>query len=960
MNTGKSKQGVDVVNIKTPNSSGLSHNIFNSFEVNENGVIFNNSAEDTNTTIGGEVNANTNLTKGEEASIILGEVKSKLASNISGFMEVAGLKSDLIISNLNGINCNGCGFINVNRGVLTTGLPLIDEQGRLQSFTANSGSITIGKNGLNAKGAESLEIISPLLNLNGYIEGNDTSIILGGSIYNYNTKKAEKTSTNLESYPENVNSVISSSNFGGIYGSRIRLVNLEDKIGLQVDFKIKAENENIEIESKNLNIKEQGSLEANNNINIKAEQISNSGEILAQNELTIKGNSLNNYNTLSGYNVYLYTDSFINNEGANLNAFNNIYITGLNGQNASYVGNISANIKANNNIDIFTNTFENKLAWYDFKIAYGNWVQTKYYYLNSHTWNEGIKRRYREDRFYVQRHRNITYDFEGALSSDFYAGGNINIQAESIFNQNSSIKALGDINLNANVVQNINEHKEGYKEEESYTHRVVHYYKRDWIGKWQYEGIAYTKNTDFKHLGNTVNSFTQGTSASIIADGLINITTNYLQNGQEYAGIRAEYIDTNVIKGSNININASGSVVNNGLFKAEDGIDIFATGSVVNNGHMVTEDKTNIHANTIESYENERDALIISSENLASEMEDLAKQINKYKGKIYSLENKYLNQYDILANKFNLRMERLLFIDDELIALYRGDKILTNINIEAESITGKGGYFASDIINFGTDDLDLKAHEIQTYVHVKPSVIYKNKDTGKVCNESNKIECYSKVTIEQEGANGKGTTTIIDYNSIVVDSLIDNNYSYTSNLESFKLEARYLANFDVENNFTLSSSIIETPSLNINANNVVITAQSEKSFNTILKNNLLFDEKETNIIASSITSGSVNINTEGNFTLQGSKLEAGSLKVNSQDNIMISHLNNYNSWSYNTLGGYQEYGNSTSIAESNIIAGSIDFTSGNNTSIIASSVFGQNDASIGWVCKHSRRLQYLF
>ncbi|MBS1222269.1 MAG: cdiA2 2, partial [Proteobacteria bacterium] len=111
--------GVPLVNIQTPSAAGVSHNTYSQFDVSSQGVILNNARTNAATQLGGWVQGNPWLAKGT-ARVILNEVVSSNPSLLSGYLEVAGDKAQVIVANPAGITCSGCGFLNASRATLTT------------------------------------------------------------------------------------------------------------------------------------------------------------------------------------------------------------------------------------------------------------------------------------------------------------------------------------------------------------------------------------------------------------------------------------------------------------------------------------------------------------------------------------------------------------------------------------------------------------------------------------------------------------------------------------------------------------------------------------------------------------------------------------------------------------------------------------------------------------------------
>ena len=224
--------GVPLVNIATPNGSGLSHNKFSDFNVGTQGLILNNSRTIGQSQLGGMVVANPNLAASPEARLILNEVTSTNPSLLQGATEVHGARADYILANPNGITCNGCGFIGTPRATLTTGAPVLDPAtGALAGLSVDRGMVTIGAMGLDARQTDYFDIISRGLAINGVLHGQDVSVITGRNEVDYATRavKAVKADDGSEK-PE---FSIDSSALGGMYAGRIALEGTEAGVGVR-------------------------------------------------------------------------------------------------------------------------------------------------------------------------------------------------------------------------------------------------------------------------------------------------------------------------------------------------------------------------------------------------------------------------------------------------------------------------------------------------------------------------------------------------------------------------------------------------------------------------------------------------------------------------------------------------------------------------------------------------------
>lgn len=233
---GRNAQGavVPVVNIQTP-KNGVSHNIYQQFDVLAEGAVLNNSRQGAATQTVGNVSANPFLATGE-ARIILNEVNSASASRFEGNLEVAGQMADVIIANPSGINIKGGGFINANKAIFTTGKPQLNADGSIKQFTVDQGKITVSANpnskfglGGNNNDANYVDLYARALELSAELRAkNDIQVITGANdisadLQDTTAKTGTGTTPTL---------AVDVKALGGMYANNIYLVGTEKGLGV--------------------------------------------------------------------------------------------------------------------------------------------------------------------------------------------------------------------------------------------------------------------------------------------------------------------------------------------------------------------------------------------------------------------------------------------------------------------------------------------------------------------------------------------------------------------------------------------------------------------------------------------------------------------------------------------------------------------------------------------------------
>jgi filamentous hemagglutinin len=282
---GQAGNGVPIVNIATPNGSGLSHNQFHDYNVGAQGVILNNgTARTSSTELGGIIIGNPHLRNSGSAQTILNEVVGGSPSQLRGYTEVAGQSARVIVANPYGISCNGCGFINTPRVTLTTGKPMLDGNGRLERFQVGRGSVSIDGAGLNANNVDHFEIITRSAKINADIQANNLTIIAGRNDVNADSLSITARADDGSARPQ---LAIDSSALGGMYAGAIKLVGTETGVGVKLDGKLIASGGDIQLDA-NGQLSMADTSASRGAVNIKAASVDARGPVYAGTAINVQ------------------------------------------------------------------------------------------------------------------------------------------------------------------------------------------------------------------------------------------------------------------------------------------------------------------------------------------------------------------------------------------------------------------------------------------------------------------------------------------------------------------------------------------------------------------------------------------------------------------------------------------------------------------------------------------------
>ena len=309
---GQAGNGITLVNVAGPSASGVSRNDYTNFNVPQNGVILNNSYQMSNTKLGGYVPGNANMMRGS-ANVIVNEVISHNPTDMKGFIEVAGRKASVVVANPNGITVDGGGFINTDRAVLTTGKTEYDSKGNLNSYRVEQGRISINGNGLNAKDANSLQILTEATNVNAGVWANTIETRTGKNTIDANTLDTKKIG-------DSSNVGLDVSAIGGMYANSITMKGTSTGLGVNVKGVVSStQASSITSEGK---IIVDGGVTSNGNTTLAGQsiEINNNGVVQGDVSTTVNGQeSVNNSGLInSGKTTDIEAKSVDNHEGGRI------------------------------------------------------------------------------------------------------------------------------------------------------------------------------------------------------------------------------------------------------------------------------------------------------------------------------------------------------------------------------------------------------------------------------------------------------------------------------------------------------------------------------------------------------------------------------------------------------------------------------------------------------------------
>ena len=781
----KAQNGIDIVNIVNPNSRGTSHNKFNKYNVQKQGVILNNSLNVVQTQLGGFIANNPNLTK--NAKLILNEVTGTSRTLLEGYTEVGGVKADVIVANPNGITVNGGGFINTDKAILTTGRPNIIN-GFVEGFNVNQGDILIEGEGFNANNINKVGLYSKLLQLNAKFYADEVQVITGENQIDLDgtITSSQKTGSGIS---------IDSSLLGGVYANRIELISNDKGVGVNLPPEVFAQDSFVLNASGDIlvnNLESENSLDINTslgNITFEDKVYAKSLNINAQDTVLVKNNE--NATIIAEDSLSLVSDTLNNNAYIYTGYSKDLNTINTASNNSIIVDNINNDgLLASNNLNIEATNITNNGALYSKE-------------------NMRIESDILDNFEMIRSNQDIELFIKDTLTNNgtIYSDNNLTIAANESFdkentvNNNAVIQSDNDINIYAKTLNNKASIPTVTSSSNSSTRRTG--------GGNNYDLITTTVNEQVIEI-NSLNP------AKILAEGNINIDVETLNNFYSLIASN-DNITLNANSSNNIGKiivstttvstkkyrderycsrgGPSGSCLRHKNRAAYRGTSTSTTTKKVPVVNFGIQAKNSITGNVV-TLNNLSDQLagnladqeiqdklnsVNEKESQSTAIQELSQQLRENNTNIITVLNSEENLSDVMDaivtdEELTLFKEDLITMEDNLSAIILKDKEVLN-TLSTTLTTIKNSFSSSDQLS--VTDLESKITQLQTNINANESLL-QDFNTASSSIEvlgdiaTNKAQLVSLNT-DIKNRFSQNTTTLddIDSNSFI-STIVDN------------------------------------------------------------------------------------------------------------------------------------------------------------------------------------------
>src|SRR5690554_1459156 len=540
--------GTPLVNIQTPSNAGVSRNTYKQFDVDQKGVVLNNSRTQVQSELSGWVQGNPWLNK-NEARVILNEINSSNPSHLNGFIEVAGQRAEVIVANPSGISVNGGGFINANNVTLTTG-QYSQQDSQLNNLIVNDGRVVIEGNGLNTQTADYTKILAKAVDINAGLWADNLYVGIGEAEYNTGSDGLTQTTNTTGTTTAQPQFLLDVAQLGGMYAGKIKLVGTQAGVG----------------------VNNQGYI----------------GATAGDFELTIDGKLVNKGQILAGsdtdeaaaYNVDVVGDEIIN-DGGTIYAGARVDISSKSNVSNINKGLISSDqtlqVQAESNIDTDVDSayFAN-----DIQLNAGQQINSQGYHVAANTLTltaEGVNL---SNSKVNARHFNLaSTDEDTTLSGAQIETHHLNISTPLTLHTDGAVITADTVLLDAQRLNN----KAGSIEQRSNEAFTLSFN----------DGLDNTQGSILAAGDLLVDSqFINNTQGQLVAEGVLNLNSNTQLINDE--GV--------VLSTHDLTIQATELSNQQGTLKSElANVNAVVSGAIKNTGNIYANESINLQANTLES-----------------------------------------------------------------------------------------------------------------------------------------------------------------------------------------------------------------------------------------------------------------------------------------------------------------------------------------------------------------------